>query len=175
MCNRLQTPISSYYSVIIRLRNYLTGMHGHEKTIFRLAKIVLGIALLLGGMRSCSSYINWSAEREAQALCDSMPIGSDIIPTISKFEKDIGFVKQPGEKETICHYGYPDSGPYTDGHRFMFFGMWMDKAYCDVSLTQDGKVKAKNVYLQEDYCPVNYIIAIFREELRKSIWPYGRG
>src|SRR5579871_3479414 len=123
---------------------------GIEKTIYAIAKIVLGIALIFGGMRSCCSYINWSAEHDAQALCDSMPIGSDIVPTIRKFEKDIGFGKQPGAKESIRHYGYPDSGPYTDGHRFMFFGMWMDKAYCDVSLTQDGRVKAKNAYLLED-------------------------
>lgn len=120
-----------------------------RKAIYRIAKIVLGIALLLGSMRSCISYINWSALRDAQALCDSMPLGSDIVPTIRKFEKDIGFVKQPGGKETVRHYGYPDSGLYTDGHRFMFFGMWMDKAYCDVSLTQDGKAKAKYAYLLE--------------------------
>jgi hypothetical protein len=121
-----------------------------RKTIRRIAKIGLGIILLLGGMRSCASYINWSAERDAQALCDSIPLGSEIVPTIRKFEKDIGFVAQPGGKETVRHYGYPDSGNHTNGHRFMFFGIWMDKAYCDISLTQDGRVKAKSAYLREE-------------------------
>jgi hypothetical protein len=125
-----------------------------RQRVYALVKVALVIAsipvVLIALFAAIVYYANWSAERDAEALCDSIPLGSDIVPTIRKFEKDIGFIKQPGGKETVRHYGYPDSGPYTDGHRFMFFGMWMDKAYCGVSLTQDGKVKAKNVYLHED-------------------------
>lgn len=147
---RLEQETPGHYTRSDKMRRDCRIERRLPKMIRTALKSVVGIALVLVGTRACTTYVNWSAERNARALCDSIGIGSDIRSTISKFEQDTGFVKQPGGKESVRHSGYPDTGPYTEGHRFMFFGVWMDKAYCDISLTSDGRVRSKNAYLLEE-------------------------
>ncbi|NHZ44669.1 hypothetical protein [Massilia aquatica] len=119
-----------------------------------MAKQLTKGALILLSLLSvlCASiwYANASAEKEAWNFCERMPLGSDIHSEIEKFEKDIGYHKVPGGRVSASHYGFPEAGFANNKHTFIFKGFMLDKAYCDVSLTDDGKIIGKNSFIQYD-------------------------
>ena len=84
-------------------------------------------------------YINWSAEREAQAFCDAIEPGSDISLAVTKFEEKLG-------KRGALHYGSVED----KGHTFLFPGFMFDKAVCGVSVASDGKAISKYSQMQYD-------------------------
>jgi hypothetical protein len=45
---------------------------------FVVGGVAIAIVAVLGAVTACAFYMNWSAERKANAFCDSVPIGSDI-------------------------------------------------------------------------------------------------
>lgn len=121
-----------------------------KRIIYTLIKLVVAIALLLGGMASCNYYLAWSAERKAQAFCDSIAPGSDISLAIARVDDESGYKKVDGGKVSALHYGFPEEGFADYSHTFLFPAFGFDKAYCDVTLTKDGKVVSKNSYFQAD-------------------------
>ena len=99
-------------------------------------KIVSTVVLLLiGGAGAFLAVVfvpNWVAERRAREFCDRISIGSNISAAIAD------------AKERKILWG---AGEY---YTFYFPGLIMDKAVCDVSVTHDGKVKAKSAVLEID-------------------------
>lgn len=121
-----------------------------KDVVYSLVKCVIGILIVPGAILAFVGYANWSADRAAQVYCDGIPLGSDISVEIEKFENRIGYKKEPGGKVSVRHYGFPDAGFPKDSHTFIFNGFMFEKAYCDVALSPDGKVKSKISGFQYD-------------------------
>lgn len=116
----------------------------------QLIKGALFLLSLLGIVCAYIWYANESAEKDAWYFCERMSLGSDIAAGIEKFEKATGYKKAPGGKVSALHYGFPQEGFAKNKHTFIFKGFMLDKAYCDVSLTADGKITGRNSYFQYD-------------------------
>ena len=113
------------------------------KVAITLITVISSVALLI-------LYSNWSAEKDAQSFCHGVPLGSDITVEIMKFETKIGDKLEPGGKVSVRHYGFPEEGFPKGHHSFLFKGFMFEKAYCDVSLDENGKVVSKRSYMQYD-------------------------
>jgi hypothetical protein len=120
----------------------------------RIARTLVKSAIILicvpGILLGYIWYANAAAEMNARVFCDGIPVGSSITSEIAKFEKDIGYRQEPGGKVSVRHYGFPQEGFSTDSHTFLFYGFMSDRAYCDVSLSADGKITARNSFMQYD-------------------------
>ena len=99
-------------------------------------RIISKITLLLiagaGALVAVVFFPNWLAARRAQQFCDETPIGSDISAAIIR----------ANERKTLW-----------GSHRFYTFyfpGLILDKAVCNVSVAEDGKVKAKGALMEID-------------------------
>jgi hypothetical protein len=91
--------------------------------------------LLIAGAGALVAVIfvpNWVAERRARAFCDQIPFGSDISVAVSR----------ANDKKIL----WGSNRFYT----FYFPGLIFDKAVCNVSVTEDGKVKSKGALLEID-------------------------
>ena len=106
--------------------------------------LVIGSVLALP-----ASCITWTvvanpiAEWRAQAFCDNIPIGADLAPIVTAFERE--HLGSNGHEST---WHYELSEP--QGHRFMFPGAWMDRSNCDVITNSRGRVESKNAYILYD-------------------------
>lgn len=111
-----------------------TGTQGTvKKRFYRPVKIVLAvIAALVLIPSSCVLYMDWSAKRKAQAFCEEIKIGSEISIAVAKAK----------EKKIFL-------GTY-QGYTFYFPGSGFNKAVCEVSVTEAGKVTAKNYEMEYD-------------------------
>jgi hypothetical protein len=123
---------------------------GIYKFLKMVAMVIAVPIILLALLAVFVNYLNWVAESKAKAFCNAIETGSDISVIIDKFDKDTGYEKKPGGKVSAFHYGYPEDGALADGHTFIFPGIFFDKAYCDVSLTKNGKVASKKSYFMYD-------------------------
>ncbi len=121
-----------------------------KKTLYFLLKLVIGIISLPLILFVLVWYSVWSAEHDANAFCDQIALGADIIPIIAQFERQTGFEKKPGGKVSARHYGYPDPNFDRDGHVFLFPAMMFSNGYCSIALTENGRVKSKIAYFQAD-------------------------
>lgn len=80
-------------------------------------------------------YPNWLAERKARTFCEEVAIGLNINDAIKKMNQ----MEQP------YHYWWEDRS----GYSFIFRGLFVEYAYCNVELDKDGNVlkkEAKMVY-----------------------------
>ncbi len=98
--------------------------------------VVLGLALLAGLSYGLPSYMNWSAENKAQAFCEGIKRGADIVPVVANFEKAAG-------DQRILHYESDDSS-----HTFLFEGFVFDVAECHVTVDKDRKALAGRVTMR---------------------------
>ncbi|WP_157778543.1 hypothetical protein [Massilia violaceinigra] len=130
--------------------NMLSLSESKKDVVNSLLKVAIGIIVVPGAVLAFVWYSNWSAERSARVYCDGIQLGSDISVEIEKFEKNIGFEKEPGGKVSVRHYGFPQERFPMGQHTFLFNGFMFEKAYCDVSLSPDGKVTAKNSFIHYD-------------------------
>lgn len=121
-----------------------------KKIFYTFLKIVLFIISLSVILFMLVAYSIWSAERDANVFCDKIALGADIVPIIRQFEKQTGFERKPGDKVSARHYGFPDEGFDNDGHTFLFPALMFSNAYCQIALTENGKVKSKIAYFQAD-------------------------
>ena len=97
---------------------------------YKVLTILVVTVLLLVVIFTIVMYPNWIAQRRANAFCESIAIGSDIAAPVQKME----VLLQPH------HYWLDDK----KGYRFVFRGLVVDFAYCEVALNQHGKVIAKH-------------------------------
>lgn len=102
--------------------------------IAAITALILGVAL--GAMVSCAVFLDWSAEKKADAFCDETAIGSDISTAIAR-AKNKGILQGPRE------------GAYK-GHAFYFSGFVFSKGVCEVSVGQYGKVTSKFSSMERD-------------------------
>jgi|GEM_PF-2442601 len=117
------------------------------RVLFKLALIIVSLPVMLIML---VGYLICSAERDANTFCDQIAPGADIIHIIQQFEKQTGIEKESGDKVSARHYGFPDEGYGDHSHTFLFPAMMFDRAYCRVSLRENGKVKSKTAYFQAD-------------------------
>lgn len=104
---------------------------------------------ILGVLALPASCITWAvvadslAEREAHAFCDDIPVGADLAPIVTAFDRE-----HPGSSSKVSarHYAVPE----WPGHRFMFPGVMLDRAYCDAVADPQGQVVSKNAYILYD-------------------------
>lgn len=82
-------------------------------------------------------YIDWSADRDSKAFCESVPIGSDVAAAIERFE-------DRDARSKWMHYDFEG------GHSFRFPIMMTDAAYCDVTVNSKGRVVDKNAFVLYD-------------------------
>ncbi|MDQ1834515.1 hypothetical protein [Massilia scottii] len=130
--------------------NMLSLSESKKDVVYSVLKVAIGIIVVPGAALAFVWYSNWSAERSARVYCDGIQLGSDISVQIEKFEKNIGYKKESGGKVSVRHYGFPQERFPMGQHTFLFYGFMFDKAYCDVSLSPDGKVTAKNSFIHYD-------------------------
>jgi hypothetical protein len=97
--------------------------------VFTVVLLLIGCA---GALVAIVFVPNWVAERRAREFCDEISIGSNISAAIAE------------AKARKILWG---SG---DFYTFYFPGLILDKAVCEVSVNQDGKVKAKAAVMEID-------------------------
>lgn len=97
-----------------------------------ISKIVLLLIVCAGALVAVIFVPNWVAEQRAREFCDEIPIGSDISAATAR----------ANERKILW-------GSY-QLYTFYFPGLILDKAVCEVSVTQDGKVKAKGTVMEVD-------------------------
>ena len=96
------------------------------------SKITLLLIAGAGALVAGAFFPNWVAARRAREFCDETPIGSDISAAIIR----------ANERKILW-----------GSHRFYTFyfpGLILDKAVCNVSVAEDGRVKAKGALMEID-------------------------
>ena len=81
-------------------------------------------------------YPNWLAQHRAQVFCENIAIHADVATAINKMNK----INQPN------HYWLENKS----GYRFIFRGLFVDFAYCEVTLSEDGKILTKRTEMVYD-------------------------
>lgn len=104
----------------------------------RLTKVIATISgvvtLGIGSIVVVGRYSDWSAERNAHAFCDAIPIGSAISSAIAR------------AKDGSVRWWAPQERYY----RFLFPGAFFEQAVCDVEVDQHGSVVRKAAEMQYD-------------------------
>jgi hypothetical protein len=102
----------------------------------KIVKIVLAIILVViifcGAVVASIFYANRSAERRSREFCDEISIGSDI---------STATVRANSRKILWGH---------EDRYTFYFPGFIFDKAVCEVTVNQHGKVISKSAEMEYD-------------------------
>jgi hypothetical protein len=118
----------------------MTAAQNHKaKGLKKFVKIAIaGTALIIaipGILITLCWYVNWAAERDARAFCDEIELGEDISIAI----------KKAGLKKIL-------DGKWADppNHTFYFPGMIFDKAVCEVSVNNKGRVVSKASQMEWD-------------------------
>jgi hypothetical protein len=95
---------------------------------------IVGAIILCAGAAivGCVYYLNWSAEKKANAFCADIVIGSDI-----------SLATQKANRLGISFGSYK-------GYTFYFPGTMFTKAICSVSVDQAGKVVSKAYEMEYD-------------------------
>jgi hypothetical protein len=107
--------------------------HYMVKGNIRIVSATLLVLIACAGVFLAVMFLpNWVAERRARAFCDEIPIGSDISSATAR-----------ANSRKILWGSH-------DFYTFYFPGLILDKAVCEVSVTQEGKVKAKSASLEVD-------------------------
>ena len=94
--------------------------------------LACAIVAVVGTAVACTAYLDWSAERQAKAFCNDVPIGSDISLAVERAK----------DKKLL----YGDYRRYT----FYFPGMVFDKAVCEIWIDPNRKVTSKHSEMEYD-------------------------
>lgn len=105
----------------------------------QLLKILLAMVIVLGLIMAIPEFMNRRAEASAQAFCTELKPGSEIAWAVARFET------AEGGRDSM-HYAGADG----KSHSFVFPGFVFDRAYCEVELDANGKVKAVQAVFRYD-------------------------
>ena len=97
--------------------------------------IVAALIVLLIAPVALLKYLNYSAERNAEAFCGNIQLGSNISVAI-----------QAAHAKKIRGLNFANPLNYT----FYFPGVMFDKAVCDVWIDPKGRVVSKHAEMEDD-------------------------
>ena len=97
-----------------------------------ISTVMLVVILFCVAIVASIYYANRSAERRSREFCDGISIGSDIYTAT---------VRANSRKILWGRAG---------GYTFYFPGFIFDKAVCEVTVNQDGKVVSKSAEMEND-------------------------